>query len=343
MHIFASALIKRRWAKELQVIESAKVPVIKFTSDPVRTSGPDDPYNNVLDDGRIRSSDLVSLHVDISFNEESTSRSPFFYCSSEGVFPHGGIAAAEIVKNYMNKMPQLKPLALVLKQLLFERNLNNTFNGGLGSYCLVLMIISSLQQMQKQNLLGSVSSDGRRDGSNSASFKKDSHANNLGFALIYFLDLYGKRFEYQTTGITIQNGGNHFTLLNWHFKYPPAPLVIVDPFNPTNNLGQQAKFILKVKEVFEEALTALTSPFHCGFTPAELLQRIIKKSKRNERCLPPQQIPFFQTSAAAVDMNTNVQHALHFRDTSNLDDRIKNGFLSSDEQHSSVSIGPIQQ
>ena len=38
----------------------------------------------------------------------------------------------------------LKPLVLVLKQFIFSANLNDTYQGGLSSYGLILMIVSFL-------------------------------------------------------------------------------------------------------------------------------------------------------------------------------------------------------
>ena len=39
----------------------------------------------------------------------------------------------------------MEPLILILKQFLIQRNLNQTFTGGLSSYGLILMLISFLQ------------------------------------------------------------------------------------------------------------------------------------------------------------------------------------------------------
>lgn len=70
---------------------------------------------------------LTGIAVDISFN-----------CNN-------GIENSEIVKNLLNKYEILEPLALVLKYFLSQKQLNETYTGGIGSYALVLMIVSFLE------------------------------------------------------------------------------------------------------------------------------------------------------------------------------------------------------
>lgn len=72
-----------------------------------------------------------NVPIDITFSEFSTE--------------HTGIAARNLVARYVASLPALVPLALVLKTFLRERGLNNSYTGGLSSYCLVLMAISFLR------------------------------------------------------------------------------------------------------------------------------------------------------------------------------------------------------
>lgn len=50
-----------------------------------------------------------------------------------------------VIKGYLSDYWELKPLVLVLKYFLLQRDLNETYTGGLGSYALVLLVISFLQ------------------------------------------------------------------------------------------------------------------------------------------------------------------------------------------------------
>ena len=96
------------WVQSVQAIPLARVPVIKL----------------VAKDGKVP--------IDITFSEFSTE--------------HTGIGARNLVAHYVTTLPALVPLAVVLKTLLREHGLNNSFTGGLSSYCLVLMIISFLRR-----------------------------------------------------------------------------------------------------------------------------------------------------------------------------------------------------
>lgn len=50
-----------------------------------------------------------------------------------------------VIKAFLNDYWELKPIVLVLKYFLLQRDLNETYTGGIGSYALVLLVISFLQ------------------------------------------------------------------------------------------------------------------------------------------------------------------------------------------------------
>jgi len=47
----------------------------------------------------------------------------------------------------MSQYPLIRCLVVVLKQFLIYHNLLESFNGGISSYCLILLILSYLQVM----------------------------------------------------------------------------------------------------------------------------------------------------------------------------------------------------
>jgi DNA polymerase sigma len=60
------------------------------------------------------------------------------YCVEEGkATPHTGLLSNHLVRQYISTLPELRPLALVIKQFLIEKGLSQTYTGGLSSYCLV--------------------------------------------------------------------------------------------------------------------------------------------------------------------------------------------------------------
>ncbi len=69
----------------------------------------------------------TGLRIDISFNMENS------------------IDAARLIVRYLETYPCLRLLVFVLKQFLFQRELNEVWTGGLSSYGLILMCISFLQ------------------------------------------------------------------------------------------------------------------------------------------------------------------------------------------------------
>jgi len=48
-------------------------------------------------------------------------------------------------QGYMQQYPALQYLVLILKQFLSQRDLNDVYTGGLGSYSLILLIVSFFQ------------------------------------------------------------------------------------------------------------------------------------------------------------------------------------------------------
>eukprot|EP01138_Halocafeteria_seosinensis_P007876 gb/GECG01008047.1/.p1 GENE.gb/GECG01008047.1/~~gb/GECG01008047.1/.p1 ORF type:complete len:624 (+),score=82.39 gb/GECG01008047.1/:1-1872(+) len=63
---------------------------------------------------------------------------------------HSGEAARDMFREFSQKMPELLPMTLALKQFLREQGLNHPYKGGLSSYSLTLLIIAFLQMMYHQ-------------------------------------------------------------------------------------------------------------------------------------------------------------------------------------------------
>ena len=104
-------------AGSLRLIDTARVPVIK-----AHALLPADAA--CLCDGGV-------LHLDISL---------------EGFGHHTGAASTQLTRAFIAQLPGLQPLVLLLKAMLASHQLNSASTGGLGSYALVLMATSLLQQ-----------------------------------------------------------------------------------------------------------------------------------------------------------------------------------------------------
>eukprot|EP01119_Soliformovum_irregulare_P021859 TRINITY_DN7358_c0_g1_i1.p1 TRINITY_DN7358_c0_g1~~TRINITY_DN7358_c0_g1_i1.p1 ORF type:complete len:744 (+),score=219.44 TRINITY_DN7358_c0_g1_i1:129-2360(+) len=193
--------------------------------------------------------------TDITF-DGLDSNSPAF-CTSEGLLAHHeGLTAKELIRSFLSKMPEIIPLTLALKQILSERGLNNAYTGGLSSYPLVIMVISFLQQCEQSR-------------------------GNLGELLLDFLELYGKNFDFTATGISISGNGSHFSLKS--VGMTAASMVIIDPFNPTNNIAASVIGMPRIKIIFADVYNTLVAPFFHSYTPASLLGRVLKDDAINKK------------------------------------------------------------
>jgi len=155
---------------------------------------------------------------------------------SFGVF--SGKENSKVVLEYCKKYPLVKPLTLVIKYYLKQKFLNNSWSGGIGSYTLVIMIISYLQL----------------------------HAKNYGSEttladhLLGFFCLYGSQFNYVETVISIVNEGKYLRKSdkNWMNDNNPSLLSVEDPHNPDNDVGCIAFKIENAKEAFFQAYNILS-------------------------------------------------------------------------------------
>ena len=146
-----------------EVITGAKVPIIKLTDS------------------------LTNLKVDISFNIS------------------GGVEAAQVVKEFLKDEQcgyGIRALMLILKQFLHQRQLNEVFLGGLGSYGLLIMITSFLK-MHPLLQAGVIKAQ-----------------DNLGVLLIEFFELYGRQINYDDIGIgvSLEDGAWYYSKV--YFKNP---------------------------------------------------------------------------------------------------------------------------
>ena len=132
---------------------------------------------------------------------------------------------------------------MVLKQFLIQRDFNEVWTGGIGSYSLILMTVSFLQLHPRIDA-------------------RSMHTLNLGVLLIEFFELYGRCFNYMKTAIRIQNGGSYLPkediLKQFSNGYRSSILCIEDPLNISNDIGKGSYGALKVKQAFEYAYFTLS-------------------------------------------------------------------------------------
>ena len=87
----------------------------------------------------------------------------------------------EYIKNQIRVNPEITPLIHVLKRYLSLNRLNSSFNGGLSSFSLLLMIIAYVR------------------------YPKTNNISNLGSMLMGFLEFFGKYFNFNQFVIDVSN------------------------------------------------------------------------------------------------------------------------------------------
>ncbi|KAJ6256054.1 hypothetical protein Dda_9146 [Drechslerella dactyloides] len=163
---------------------------------------------------------LTGLSVDISFENSS------------------GLIANQTFKQWKEVYPEMPKLALLLKHFLAVRKINEPFNGGLGSFSLICMIVSLLQLMPEAS---------------SGNWHEEENT-SLGWLLMEFLELYGTKFNFVTTGITVKNPG-YFRKAERKDLFNPNKtglLVIEDPNNSKNNISKASYRIKDILKSFSD-------------------------------------------------------------------------------------------
>jgi len=152
---------------------------------------------------------------------------------------HSGKKTKALLLQFLHDYKELRYLVLVLKQFLRQQSLHNPYTGGLGSYCLSLMVTSFLQIYVYRK-------------------KESKGLRNLGKLLMDVLQLYGK-FEFERIVIKVTEEGSHTPLpTSSHYH-----LLVMDPcfseqrsISPRNNIGNSAFMMYKVKEAFNAAASS---------------------------------------------------------------------------------------
>ncbi|KAL3677750.1 hypothetical protein R1sor_020706 [Riccia sorocarpa] len=184
-----------------------------------------------------------------------------------------GPEAAEFIKGAMNNFPPLKPLCMVLKMFLQQRELNEVYTGGIGSYALLVMLLTHLQTHPSRK-----------------SFNRRGEPcpleNNLGILLVDFFDFYGRALNVKDVGISCRTGGRFYSKRSRGFVDNGRPylLSVEDPQKPDNDIGKNSYNVMKIRSAFILAHRLLTKlevedvPEHVG-----LLGRIVRLDKELTR------------------------------------------------------------
>ncbi|KAL8801289.1 MAG: hypothetical protein Q9182_004554 [Xanthomendoza sp. 2 TL-2023] len=183
---------------------------------------------------------LTGIRVDISFENET------------------GLIANDTFNAWKQQYPAMPILTTIIKQILMMRGLNEVVNGGLGGFsvtCLVTSLLQNLPRVQSGEVI------------------PEQH---LGEMLLELLDLYGKQFDLDRTGISMNPPGYYdkvelssqtYFLFMLTMKQQAAmrqnahkgvyngnqrisKLAILDPNNPRNDISGGSANVLRIFNLF---------------------------------------------------------------------------------------------
>ncbi|NP_001315985.1 nucleotidyltransferase family protein [Solanum lycopersicum] len=151
-----------------------------------------------------------------------------------------GPKAADFIKDAMSSWPPLRPLCLILKVFLQQRELNEVYTGGIGSYALLVMLIAMLQN--------------HRNG-------QASVEENLGILLVNFFDIYGRKLNTSDVGVSCNGEATFFlkSCKGFSIKGKQSLISIEDPQTPENDIGKSSFNYFQVRSAFSMAFTTLTN------------------------------------------------------------------------------------
>jgi non-canonical poly(A) RNA polymerase PAPD5/7 len=147
-----------------------------------------------------------------------------------------GVHAVQTFLDWKAQYPVMPLLVTAIKHFLLMRGLNEPFNGGIGGFSVICLVVSMLQLMPEIQ---------------SRSMNPMHHVGEL---LLAFFDLYGNRFNYHTTAISLSPPGYipKYQVQDFVYKRHDR-LSIIDPNNPANDIAAGSSNFPKIVSAFSAA------------------------------------------------------------------------------------------
>eukprot|EP00898_Chlorokybus_atmophyticus_P006139 jgi/Chlat1/6526/Chrsp45S06070 len=216
----------------LKTIDKTAVPIIQLVAKLPRVPEPSEaalPTTTALESNGVYSdSERLETPEPATSVQDDDVRVPLDI-SFEGP-THSGMRTVNLVRDFLKQFPSLRPLTLVLKQFLTERNLRYAYTGGLSSFCL-----------HQHSHSGRV-----------------PQTQNLGRLLMDFLHFYGYVFDPRSTCVVVRGGGMFVERAREHRI---DPLMIEDPLCYSNNIGRNCFRMLQCTKAFADAHAQLEAEF----------------------------------------------------------------------------------
>lgn len=147
-----------------------------------------------------------------------------------------GPAAAAWMRAQMAALPPLRPLSLVLKAFLQQRELNEVYTGGVGSYAMVVMLIAHLR-----------------------THPATGEEVNLGVLLLDFFELFGRLLNAEAVGISCDAFFSK-AQRGWCDERRPDLWAVEDPRDAENDLCRNSYNARAIRGAFDHAHRLLSAP-----------------------------------------------------------------------------------
>ena len=119
----------------------------------------------------------TKIHVDIS------------------LFKKNGVDAAEIINKIIAIYPEIRPLMILIKYVIRQRNLNQIYTGGISSFIIFTLLYYYIADSRKIIESEISNNNGEKE-----------RLLTLGHLLVGFFNFYAFEFKYEKFGISISNG-----------------------------------------------------------------------------------------------------------------------------------------
>ncbi|CAD8121914.1 unnamed protein product [Paramecium sonneborni] len=174
-------------------------------------------------------------HFDLSFNQLD------------------GLKQIEELEKAFEIYPELKFLLMTLKCILKQRDLNETYSGGVGSFLLFQMILAFLREYRKDFFQHN---------------KQDQIKNiTLGEYIIKFLEFYGIKFDVSRKKIVMGQGGSIQNKSTQDDRFS-----LISPQDSDHDVGHSSYKIKEIFKIFQNRHNFLTN---YNFKPGESVLRYL--------------------------------------------------------------------
>lgn len=201
--------------------------------------------HSALEEERDRFGDCHPLKAKVSLVKgfDQKTKIDFDICLNET----DGIRGSKIINNFKKEFPELKYLVIVLKVLLSVHNLNKTYEGGINSFGLILLVISYLQQHKNMKVQTS---------------EEAKEKSLLSDHLINFFKLYGIDFNYKKLGISVRKDGFYYKRDDKGFdngSHARSFLSLENPMNNDLNVATAAHQYHVIKNLFRKCYEGIVA------------------------------------------------------------------------------------